>query len=72
MKATNGTTSSVTLLQMPLSEQGGERHSKVHEALRRAGADIKTLAGLLDWSPVGRAPIPQRGYGRPSSRPAKS
>lgn len=59
LTSSNGTKSNITLLLLPLNEQGSERHAKVHDALRRAGADVKTLAELLDWSPGSRTPIPQ-------------
>ncbi len=50
----------ITLLLMPFSEQGGERQTKLRDALQRAGADVRTVKEALEWGSGPQRLIPQR------------
>lgn len=54
------TTKPITLLLLPLSEQGGERQTKLRDALHRAGADVRTVGEALEWQAGPQRLIPQR------------
>lgn len=54
------TTKPITLLLMPLSEQGGERQTKLRDVLHRAAADVRTVGEALEWQAGPQRLIPQR------------